>query len=132
MTLLPSTPKRDWPANAVPESWIDSLFDKMGAYYGSRFVDMWGAQKLEDVREVWGVELRKLSPEQLRAGVHSLDTAFPFPPTLPQFMAHCRQARRSVPASQLTSRGPCTLRGEHGKGCECGEASRAVRRAMGD
>jgi hypothetical protein len=102
MTLLPSTPKRDWPANAVPESWIDSLFDKMGAYYGSRFVDMWGAQKLEDVREVWGVELRKLSPEQLRAGVHSLDTAFPFPPTLPQFMAHCRQARRSVPASQLT------------------------------
>lgn len=99
MTLSTSSP---WPENAVPEAWIDSLFAKLSAFYGSRFADAWRDTNLNDVRRVWGLELRKLSAEQLRAGVHSLDTAFPYPPTLPQFMAHCRQARRDDKAPALT------------------------------
>jgi hypothetical protein len=102
MTHSPSIPKREWPAHAVPESWIDSLFAKLSAFYGSRFADAWRDTNLDEVREVWGLELRKLSPEQLRAGVHTLDTAFPYPPTLPQFMQHCRQARRASSGAQLT------------------------------
>lgn len=101
-SLSPSTPKQPWPDNAVPESWVDSLFTKMSTTYGSRFADMWQGIPIDDVRRAWGIDMRKLSAEQLRAGVHTLDLAFPIPPTWPQFMAHCRQARRSQAPGQLT------------------------------
>jgi hypothetical protein len=94
----------DWPKHAVPEAWIDSLFTKFNTLYGARFVDFWGVVPFEEVRRAWGVELRKLSPEQLRAGVATLTDAFPNVPNCAQFLAHCRSARRGAldNAAQLT------------------------------
>lgn len=83
----------------MPEHWIDSLFAKMTAFYGSAFSRMWHDANTQEVRKAWGIELFKLSPAQLRAGVNSLAASFPMPPTLPQFIAHCRQARRDEAAS---------------------------------
>lgn len=94
--LSQSTPLKAWPAHAVPEAWVDSLFAKMATHYGSRFADLWRGADFDAVRRDWGVELRKLSPEQLRAGVHSLADGCVDAPTLPRFMAHCRQARRDT------------------------------------
>lgn len=92
MNLSQSTPS-EWPASAVPESWITALFEKLANQYGARFLDLWRGVDMVGVRREWGMALAKLSPEQLRAGVHSLHDLKAVP-TLAEFVAHCRQARR--------------------------------------
>jgi ribosomal protein S6E (S10) len=82
----------EWPLNALPKHWVEALFSKMSAFYGARFADMWRGSKVDEVQKAWAVELFKLSREQLKAGSESL-TAIPKPPTLPEFVALCKQAR---------------------------------------
>jgi hypothetical protein len=84
--------KEDWPANALPKHWIAALFSKMTAFYGAKFADQWRGGKTEEIQKVWGIELFKLTREQLKAGSESL-TALPKPPTLPEFIGLCKQAR---------------------------------------
>ncbi|MBU9404031.1 hypothetical protein KTE13_30300, partial [Burkholderia multivorans] len=65
---------------------------------------MWNGTNVLEVQKAWAVELGKLSREQLKAGSDNL-TALPKPPTLPEFVALCRQARFEQAASsapQLT------------------------------
>lgn len=85
-------PAEDWPANSLPRHWVAALFSKMTAFYGAKFADQWRGAKVEEVQKVWGVELFKLTREQLKAGSDSL-TALPKPPTLPEFITLCKQAR---------------------------------------
>ncbi|MBU9403545.1 hypothetical protein KTE13_27770 [Burkholderia multivorans] len=88
-----STFKRpDWPLGALPQHWVEALFSKMAAFYGSRFAAMWTGVNVVEVQKAWAVELGKLSREQLKAGSDNL-TALPKPPTLPEFVSLCRQAR---------------------------------------
>jgi hypothetical protein len=95
--------RKPWPANAVPETWIDALFEKMAATYGARFADLWRGLDFDAIRREWGIETRKLSREQFAAGVHTLAAGCVDAPTLPRFMAHCRAARReAVNAAFLT------------------------------
>lgn len=82
----------DWPLNALPKHWIEALFSKMSAFYGSKFAAMWSGSKPEEVQKAWAIELAKLTKEQLKAGSDAL-TAFAKPPTLPEFVVHCRQSR---------------------------------------
>ncbi|WP_124596241.1 hypothetical protein [Burkholderia stagnalis] len=72
---------------------MDALFSKMAAFYGSAFVRQWADVDAGEVKAVWAVELAKLQTAQLKAGADGL-AAFPKPPTLPQFIEYCRQARR--------------------------------------
>ena len=91
----PSTYERQppaWPLNAVPHPWVEALFAKMSAFYGSKFAVMWRGSKVEEVQREWGIELAKLSREQVKAGTQTLIDLLD-PPTLPQFVAHCRRAR---------------------------------------
>lgn len=91
--LTPSTLKpassNDWPAEAVPEAWIDSLFARMSGSYGAKWADLWRGTDLQSVRRLWGTELAALSRDDLKAGVEALRTR-PFPPTLPEFISLCR------------------------------------------
>ena len=89
-TLQPAA-STDWPANAVPESWIDSLFTRMSGSYGSKFADLWRGTDLASVRILWGTELAHLSRDELRVGVEALRRR-PFPPTLPEFISLCQPA----------------------------------------
>jgi len=89
---LSMSDRPEWPLNAVPKHWIEALFAKMSAFYGSRFAAMWAGSKADEVQKAWGIELGKLTREQLKAGVESL-TAFLKPPSLPEFVNHCRQTR---------------------------------------
>jgi hypothetical protein len=82
----------DWPANAIPKRWIDALFSKMSAFYGVRFADLWRGTNLVEVQKVWAVELAKLSAAQMKAGADAL-TAFTKPPSLPEFIEHCKRTR---------------------------------------
>lgn len=88
----------DWPLSALPKHWIAALFSKMNAFYGSKFAAMWSSSKPEEVQKAWAIELAKLSREQLKAGSDAL-TAFAKPPTLPEFVAHCKQQRAEQAAS---------------------------------
>lgn len=93
-----------WPANAIPERWVEALFTAMSATYGARFADLWRGSKIEDVKRQWGVELAKLSSAQMRAGRESL-TDIERAPTLPEFMAHCRRARIAAVESETPKLG---------------------------
>lgn len=88
-SMLQPAASTDWPENAVPESWIDSLFARMSAMYGAKFADLWRGTDLAVVRRLWGVELASVSRDELKAGVDAL-VKRPFPPTLPEFLALCR------------------------------------------
>ncbi|WP_244096418.1 hypothetical protein [Burkholderia dolosa] len=85
-------PDPAWPITAIPQRWIERLFGTMSAFYGARFADLWRGSKVAEVKRAWGIELSKLSAEQMRAGRENL-AALAKPPTLPEFMALCRQAR---------------------------------------
>lgn len=89
----------EWPLNALPKHWMEALFAKMVAFYGSRFASMWQGSNSTEVQKVWAVELFKLSREQLKAGSDSL-SALPKPPTLPEFIALCKSARLEQAAFQ--------------------------------
>jgi hypothetical protein len=84
--------KPEWPLNALPLVAVERILALMSATYGSRFASLWSGTDPTQMQKVWGVELAKLSDEQRKAGISSL-TALPKAPTLPEFIAHCKQAR---------------------------------------
>jgi hypothetical protein len=92
-------PDPKWPVTAIPQRWVEALFSAMAATYGVRFADLWRGTKVSDVKRNWGVEIAKLSSAQMRAGRESL-TDLERPPTLPEFMAHCRRARVETAAAE--------------------------------
>ncbi|WP_454752176.1 hypothetical protein [Cupriavidus necator] len=87
-TLTPVS-SADWPAGAIPESWVDSLFARMSGMYGSKFADLWRGTDLAAVRRLWGKELASLSRDELRRASDAL-LGRSFPPTLPEFLALAR------------------------------------------
>lgn len=104
-TESPSTPRSDssaeWPVNAIPERWVEALFAAMSATYGSRFADLWRGAKIDHVKRQWAIELARLTSAQMKAGRETM-TDLERPPTLPEFMAHCRRARLEAVASETT------------------------------
>jgi len=90
--------KPDWPLNAIPRPWVEKLFRMMLSTYGAKFADLWRGINLDDVKRSWGIELNKLSPEQLKAGMENL-MALPKAPNLPEFIGHCRAARAEQAAA---------------------------------
>lgn len=104
MSTNPKRPTPDnfespWPVNAIPQRWVEALFSKMSAFYGSRFADMWRGSSVPEVQKAWAIELGKLSSAQLKAGVDAL-TAFTKPPTLPEFLDHCKRTRLEMAAHE--------------------------------
>lgn len=89
LQLTNSTSSTSKPA---PMSWVEKLFSRMGATFGSRFADMWRNEDATAVKEVWALELGKLSAEEVKAGVENL-TRLTKSPTLPEFVAHCKACR---------------------------------------
>lgn len=84
----------------LPESWIEKIFSKFEARYGSMFHDRWKGCDLNNVKETWAEELANFAdkPECIGHALKVLASA-KFPPTLPEFLEACRQApRKEVPA----------------------------------
>jgi len=84
---LPDQPR------ALPDTWVDSLFDRLEAAYGSKWLNMWGNTNLANVKALWAEKLAGFSdnPKALSYALNCLDE-HPFPPTLPEFLALCRKA----------------------------------------
>ncbi len=62
----------------------------MAANYGARFADAWRGADTQAVKAVWAKKLGELTPAQIRRGIEGLEQCR-FPPTLPEFVALCRQ-----------------------------------------
>lgn len=93
-----SNPLPDWPANAIPRKWVEKLFETMAAFYGARFADLWRDADVEVTKRVWGVELSKISAQQMKSGRENL-SQLNRPPTLPEFIEHCKRTRVEAAAS---------------------------------
>lgn len=102
-----------WPADGVPEHWVNELFKRMGRMWGNAFLDKWPADDLRGVKIEWAKGLRKLSSTELKCGVDALLT-LKFPPSLPDFYGLCKQMRlHEMPAAPAltdqTKADPCVV-----------------------
>lgn len=94
----------------LPDAWIERLFDRLAALYGSKFADLWKNTDLQNVKATWAEKLGGFGdrPDIIRHALDACDDR-PWPPTLPEFLGLCRdQARRAgaesvkLPPPQLT------------------------------
>lgn len=79
--------------SALPDTWVERIFDHMAALYGSKFADLWRNTDAEKVKSMWAFRLGGFAdkPQAIKSALDALDDR-PFPPTLPEFIALCRQA----------------------------------------
>lgn len=100
----------------LPMGWVRKLFGELQGNYGTRFLDMWRSGQtnvdnddvgLLNAMELWAEKLAGFRdhPEAIR---RVLDTLPPHPPTLPEFVALCRQScpkptHKALPAPGLSA-----------------------------
>jgi hypothetical protein len=74
---------------ALPESWVERLFERMLLTYGKKFSDQWGAADTDSLIAFWSQDLSGYSSVELKRGLDALATR-DWPPTLPEFKKLCR------------------------------------------
>jgi hypothetical protein len=79
------------PTAAIPENWVESLFEKMLYQYGAKFSDQWKNIDPAGLKRHWATKLGGLTRDELRAGVERLDGR-DWPPTCSEFIKLCRPA----------------------------------------
>lgn len=87
LSTLPHTTKSQ--ARPIPDSWTEKLFEKLAAYYGKKFTDMWAGLDQKTLRGVWAEELSGYTGEEIRNGLQNCKKR-EWPPTLPEFLMLCR------------------------------------------
>lgn len=95
--LLGAAHERASPSPSLPNEWVERIFEVMAAHYGARLADAWRGVDASQVKAVWAKELGRYNPAQIKRGIASLEQCR-FPPTLPEFIALCKQ---SVPQAHL-------------------------------
>lgn len=85
----------------MPESWTESLIKKLGAMYGEKFRNQWKGVSREDMLGTWAEVLGPYCDigqdgqgQRIKWALDQLAANNPYPPTLPEFVALCRQAPR--------------------------------------
>lgn len=79
--------------SALPDGWIERIFQRLEGRYGSLFLDRWKGCDVANVKATWSDELAGFAdrPDCITYALRSLSDQ-PFPPTLPEFIAACRRA----------------------------------------
>ena len=101
----------------LPSAWVDRLFSRFVAMYGSQKVGaMWADADRDEVKGVWADALGRYTGETLAAAVRGLiDSGSQWPPTLPEFSEACRVAavnRRDQALALAAPGGAVTTREE--------------------
>ena len=73
----------------LPAAWVERIFARLSAYYGSRFADAWRGCDLGEVRAAWSIALADYSGEEIARGLDACRLR-DWPPTLPEFARLCR------------------------------------------
>jgi hypothetical protein len=76
-------------SHPLPQPWIERIFTRLSAFYGSKFADLWGNSDLANVKAVWSEELSAYSGDEIAAALAQCKTR-DWPPTLPEFLKLCR------------------------------------------
>lgn len=95
----------------LPDSWVLRLFARFAEVYGSqKTAAMWGDVGVDSLVPVWAEALGRFDAATLGAAVRAMperDSAWP--PTLPEFVAMCRDQRvrpEHMPALPVPKRTP--------------------------
>lgn len=101
--------------NALPEAWVERLFERMLLDYGKKFSDQWGGADTDTLIAHWSRELAGYSGAELKLGMDALSSR-EWPPTLPEFKRLCRRPLDPTVAYQEAVAGvQGRQRGEYGK-----------------
>ena len=77
----------------LQQGWIERLFSRLAALYGSAFGRQWEGTNLADVKRVWAEKLGGFTAQQIGAALKSCDDR-QYPPNCPEFIDLCRQAAK--------------------------------------
>lgn len=85
---------------ALPDSWVDRIFQKLTLTYGRDFLGRWEGVPLEEVKADWAHELDgyEKAPHAIH---HALKNLPAKPPTVLDFRALCQKAPASSDAPRL-------------------------------
>lgn len=83
------TPAKSGRTEPLPVQWVERLFQKLLARYGTLLTDRFAGVPRELLLAEWADELAGYSGAELATGLDGC-RALKFPPTLPEFMALCR------------------------------------------
>lgn len=105
-------------SKSLPGAWVDRLFARFVALYGSaKVAAMWANADVVEIKAVWSEELGRFDPEMLLLAMQVIvDSGREWPPTLPEFVAACQQVRRS-PTPAPADGGLCTSKEEGQRKC---------------
>ena len=78
-------------SKAKPSAWLaDYVWASMGTAYGHRWTSNYGDDSRAASGRVWATALADMSRDQVDVGLRAcLNSADPWPPTLPEFRAKC-------------------------------------------
>ena len=90
---LPTSATSQVRPSVLPDAWVEEIFRRLAALYGSKFADLWKGTDTESVKAVWAQKLAGFhdKPYVLKAALDACDDK-PWPPTLPEFLGFCRNA----------------------------------------
>lgn len=75
--------------SALPDTWVEKLFQKMEDRYGAMWADRYGNMPRNRVKATWAEDLAGFTGDELRRGM-DVSKRNKFPPTLPEFLNLCR------------------------------------------
>ena len=75
--------------SALPDAWMEKLFQKMEDRFGDLWANRYGAFPRSRVKNTWAEDLADLSGEEIARGANACKST-KFPPTLPEFRSLCR------------------------------------------
>lgn len=92
MSSLPSSRPDAGTRQPLPAAWIDRLFARFTAFYGSQKVGtMWVDADMAEVKAVWAAQLARFEPASIADALQRLaESGNQWPPTLPEFVEMCR------------------------------------------
>ncbi|SPA17219.1 hypothetical protein [Cupriavidus taiwanensis] len=73
----------------VPDAWVEHLFKRMGALYGSAFTAKWRDVDPPTLWRTWAEGMATVPKDHLTIGYNALESACPRPPSLAEFLALC-------------------------------------------
>ena len=85
LPAAPSTATR----SALPDAFVERIFQRMEDRYGALWADRYGAFPRDRVMRTWAEDLADLSRDELVRGMTACKDR-KFPPTLPEFREMCR------------------------------------------
>jgi hypothetical protein len=78
---------------ALPRSWIDALFLRFSSYYGEQFISKWKHTDIEQTKNDWAEALWKYDSATLKAALEYCREESKYPPSLPEFVQMCKNAK---------------------------------------